>query len=828
MKYLPFFHLTSSCKHPPQNLYTPLSQNMTDSDDNSSDEELHSTAAAVAARRKARLADRRRSMSAHHQPMRTASGTAVVVGGPSSLAGGGGAAAPHHHQHILDSLHQHGDGDADLAAHFASTRQHQHHHDARTPHSHHNSHPADAGMADDVAILAGKFPGSGGSGDYRRPPMGAVRRCLFVASIALCLLTVILFVWVVPCSDGGTCPARSERPRTRNWLRQYEGLELKGAINVVRGVRGRSNNLVFMYRDERLWRHRADNQSATPSTVIGGHRTRSGIISLVGSTGAVSWYDECAHEPAVIDCALIDADRNGVLDCLVLDVHGELGCLDPVSGTWLWRIAARSVSGAGLLSFPLVLPDWNGDGVGELLVTTSTPTNRTETATAATTAKPPVTGSSPYNTLIIVSGATGRTIGTPYVVRDCWFVHKFQLDAAAVRVSFNCIKQNGTEFQIGQTLDTLQRLITNRSSTAAKPKWTGGGGGGGATPIVQHKFYGQRRDTVSQRNIYAVAGKQLIVENAGKCPDACNVTVQLVEQRDGKEHVIRRFSGARMYGMVPALLSFNATAASGRRTRVDRPVHGFVIKFWQWAENDTDVRSRRERRQTTTSGEARSAWMGGVADAFADAEFNRFAHVMEPQSARWRYPEVMEPLLPVRLRRSTNVPPTESGGTVNGSQATGTTPPPRRSDAATQRLTMRVIRERVVLIVFNSTDTRIENTSQSNIVQFCRRDDEPTAETTGGGAESASASVSCQPDLNYQENSVLIADLDEDGSQELVTYYTTYVNAAAAGDAEPATTTTTMAEWRLVNYVQLLRLEAELPKLYVVDGGEEATTTGRV
>jgi hypothetical protein len=105
---------------------------------------------------------------------------------------------------------------------------------------------------------------------------------------------------------------------------------------------------------------------------------------------------------------------------------------------------------------------------------------------------------------------------------------------------------------------------------------------------------------------------------------------------------------------------------------------------------------------------------------------------------------------------------------------------------------IRFLKETVVLIVFNSTDTKIENTSQSNVIQFCR-----------GVGEQV-----CQPDLNYQENSLLIADLDRDGSQELVSYYSTFVKNVD-GDG-PAT-------WKLKTFVQLLRLEVELTKLFSIE-----------
>lgn len=447
----------------------------------------------------------------------------------------------------------------------------------------------------------------------------------------------------------------------------------------------------------------------------------------------VSWFDEIINEPVVIDCGLIDADRNGIADCLVLDEFGELGCIDPLSGQWIWHIVARTVRNAVLLSFPLVLPDLDRDGVQELLVTTNGDRDL-------------------YNTLIIVSGASGQTLGTKYVLQECSYIHKFQLDQK-LKISFNCIN-NDTEKQIVKSLDDLYRLITNKSvSFASKPA--------ASTPIAQHKFYGQRKDTTNQRNIYSVSGKQLIVENNGKCPDDCNVTVQLIEQKGGKDHVISNFTGPRMYGMVPALLSFNASQPNSRQA-----VHGFVIKFWKWGTNETDIQYQTRK--------PRSAFRAGTG-----AEFNRFGDLLQKKRA-WTLPSNSLPPVVLR-RRARNTSVSAQNGSESGAEGV-------------YRSTMRIINETVVLVVFNSTDTRIENTSQSNIVQFCRRDD-------------GSSVMSCQPDLNYQENSVLIADLDQDGSQELVTYCTTFVND---GDDSKM-------DWKLETNVQLLRLEAELPKLYMVD-----------
>ncbi|KAG4070707.1 hypothetical protein HA402_013627 [Bradysia odoriphaga] len=530
-------------------------------------------------------------------------------------------------------------------------------------------------------------------------PMGPIRKVLFVFSILLCIFTVVLFL-NLPCTeDSWSCPAMIDRIKTHNWLRSYENIEFKGTIYAVEGLRGRSRNLVTMYRkDKRV----GDNET--------GPRKTNGIISLLGGTGGVAWFNEIMNEPRILDCSLIDVDLNGSPDCLVVDEFGEIACINPLSGTFFWHIADRTEKNTELLTFPLVLPDLNNDKVNELLVTSG------------------------MNSLTIVSGRNGMKIGTPFELKECSFIHKFKLDAN-YKVSFICIK-NETDVEIVKPLVELYRAIAENRTIELHPMRH-------QTPLNQHKFYGQRKDTVNQRNIYSVGGKRLIIENNGRCPDNCSVSVELIEQENGRNNILRNFNGTRMYGMVPGILQFNSSGVNIKS--------GVVIKFWEWAAQESDVDFHNKPKRSTSN------------------EFNIFAKTLQ-QKRPWRKPFNSAD---VKFRY-------ERSETIQNS-----------SKDSILKSRMRLIKETVILIVFNSTDTKIENTSQSNIIQFCH----------GERSE-----MECQPDLNYQENSLLIADLDQDGSQELVSFYSTYTYSG--------NDTNDSNNWQLVTYLQLLRLEAELPKLY--------------
>jgi hypothetical protein len=106
------------------------------------------------------------------------------------------------------------------------------------------------------------------------------------------------------------------------------------------------------------------------------------------------------------------------------------------------------------------------------------------------------------------------------------------------------------------------------------------------------------------------------------------------------------------------------------------------------------------------------------------------------------------------------------------------------------------LKESIMLMVFNSSNMRVENASQSNIVQFCQR-------SLTSKDKKAESETICQPDLNYQENSVLITDIDGDGSKELVSFFSTFVDGGGSEES-----------WKLKTFIQLFKLEKELPKFY--------------
>lgn len=643
--------------------------------------------------------------------------------------------------------------------------------------------------ADNVAILGGND--SSKDSDMNES-MSPARRCCFYASLLLCLLTIIVFVWIIPCSEDGTCPAPVDRVKTHNWYNNYTKIELKGGINIVNGLRSWENNLIFLYRGNTFFpEFRPDNSK------------RNGIISLIGSSGAVAWFDEMTDEPVAIDCTLLDVDRNGRPDCLVIDEYGELGSINPVSGQWHWRFKERSVHKVDASDFPVILPDLDNDEVMDILLVTSV---TLEQRTKHYMRKGDVVSKNGHileqrNFLRILSGHTGQPIGDGFKVIECDTLRKLQLENAQT-ITFNCI-HNNTEAQRSKTLAELFALITNKSLMGQKllP----------ASKIIQHLHYGQRKEIDSQRNIYSLSGRELVVENRGNCPENCNVTLILSENRNGKVFTLRNFTSRAMYGMVPAQWHFKNTKPN---------MSGFVMKFWKWSIHEDSANNQaapsatnsnprgNETFQKSQSAKSKSKSIKTAKDnttksykqnhvqntpragsgssdkterrrrrrdidknVLPTEEFDAFDHLVHRRDSFEIKLETM------RFKRSTSP-------SINGTKQKSS----NNNGLLMDSYNMQRITESVILVLFIGADTRIENTSQSNIVQFCRSDRKE---------------IICQPDLNNQENSMLIADLDQDGSQELVSYTSTFVQA----NDDPK-------DWRLITYVRLLRLQSELPAFY--------------
>lgn len=542
-------------------------------------------------------------------------------------------------------------------------------------------------------------------------PMTQTRIICFIASIVGTVLVVIVFL-LLPCESN--CVANTGFMKTRNWIQTYEKMEFKGDVNTIMQPDGsHPRNLVLLYRSDKIFPDLSTNKKNK-------QKSSGGVLTLAGNSGEIAWTREMSNEPRAIDCNLIDCDKSGTKDCLILDSVGQLSCLDG-SGHLIYYILnpkATKPTRKDLLDFPLMLPDLDGDKVNEVMMGSSN-------------------GKSNSTDLIIFSGANGKLLTKePY---NCSFLHKLQIDKNYV-VKFICMLKEDKEQQMFRNLTDLYSKMSKKPLDLKKLE--------PAKKIVQHKFYGQRSSTSSQTTLTNIQDKQLDIANKGAWPRESKVSIKLTSKVYNVTKTLYEYEAGKVYAMVPTSFSLNSSA-NGRK---NDNIHGFVIKFWIW--NGTEINYNLDKTRFKRSAHA-----------------NRFR----------RSPEKRD----LKAQRSNYTNQTFTGSSV-------------------YKTKLFYLKESIMLIVFNGTNMKVENASQSNIVQFCQRTNskDKTAEK-----RSDSDSI-CQPDLNYQENSILITDIDGDGSKELVSYYSTFINENNSGDV-------TADRWKLKTFIQLFKLETELPKLYV-------------
>lgn len=532
-------------------------------------------------------------------------------------------------------------------------------------------------------------------------PMTQTRKICFIASIVGTVLVVIVFL-LLPCESN--CVANSGFLKTRNWMKNYEKMEFKGDVNaVVQNDGQHSKNLVFMFRSDKIF---PDINVAKKNK----QKEAGGVVTLSGSSGEVVWSREMTNEPRGIDCSLIDCDKSGTKDCLILDEYGQLACLDG-SGHFIYYVSnqkATKQTRKDLLDFPLILPDLDGDNVNEVMMGSAN-------------------GKSNTTDIVILSGANGKTILKE--TQNCLFVHKLQIDRDYV-VKFICMLKEDTEQQIFKNLTDLYSRVLKKPLSLKKLE--------PVAKINQHKFFGQRPSTMEQTTITNVQDKKLEIVNKGIWPRDSKVFINLTSQVKGVTKTHYEYSARNVYAMVPVAFQLNSSITGGKGDNI----HGFVIKLWVW--NGTEINFNLEK--------------------------NRFKRSHEKRD--------------LKAQRSNYTNQTFSGSSSYKTKVTFLT-------------------ESIRLIVFNRTNMKVENESQSNIVQFCQRTVNKIDKTSDKKSDN---DYVCQPDLNYQENSILIADIDGDGSKELVSYYSTFVHENHAADV--------VDRWKLKTFIQLFKLETELPKLY--------------
>ncbi|XP_046471423.1 uncharacterized protein [Neodiprion pinetum] len=365
---------------------------------------------------------------------------------------------------------------------------------------------------------------------WKRPHMSFLRQLFLAASILLCLATIVIFLYVLPCNESNSLrPAIKNRPALL-WDNTLQGMELYGPILVIPGT---PRNLVMMYR-EQLY---GDSVGKMQGSMV--PLRKGGVISIHGGNGLLLWVVRLSYPPTEIVCKNLNMDKSRMPETTCL-VAGEPGLISINSTTGLtqWSISASTHS-----KLPMLLPDIDGDGIADLLSVVISKDQKKQSPA-------------------LFSGKSGSLLGQE-LKPECRRVYVSSLDSNDT-ISYLCDDSNGK--QSTKTI-TLKELFPRIQYPKAMEKITD------ELNELQNPVVPSAQNS-DQHIVRLTAFHQLGIEHQGTCPgDLCQTIMNITFQKDSNQpRMIWKSYGPNAYGMKPAIF-----------TQINNPlVTGFVMKFWQW------------------------------------------------------------------------------------------------------------------------------------------------------------------------------------------------------------------------------------------------------
>ncbi|XP_025159024.1 uncharacterized protein LOC105189776 isoform X2 [Harpegnathos saltator] len=384
---------------------------------------------------------------------------------------------------------------------------------------------------DDIPIMV--IEGSEQNDFWKREDMSPIRRFCLLASILLCIVTIVIFLYVLPCDNSMVCPPIIESQSSVSWDKTLQSVEIQGPITIVPGF---PYNLIFLLHGEQHKKNDTKDgtihQRQIPSE--GG-----GVMSMQGSSGLPLWLVPLKRLPTIIDCTSIDIDRSGKPDCIVAGEQGLLVSIEPIAGTIHWSSTTHTFP-----KLPVILPDIDADDIEDLLSISVDNAN--------------------VSSLVLLSGKTGQLLGR-YLV-NCTSIDIYNLVSNG-SISYSCYNDNAKHSTNFMSLKGLFHSIkTSQMHKKLATKLTN------TLPRLFEIVKMCNEEYIWKPTPY----HYLTIENKGVCPgQLCRVNVNLTLQKLTNEPItIWDHVSLNTFASKPAFL-----------VTPDKPyTSGFAIKFWQWTD----------------------------------------------------------------------------------------------------------------------------------------------------------------------------------------------------------------------------------------------------
>ncbi|XP_077256480.1 uncharacterized protein LOC143894210 isoform X2 [Temnothorax americanus] len=368
---------------------------------------------------------------------------------------------------------------------------------------------------------------------WKRKDISPIRRFGLFVSILLCIITIVIFLYVLPCDSSMVCSSIIESHSPISWDKTLEDVEIYGPITVVPGS---PYNLIFLLHGEQYKkndiRDKIIHQRQIPPD--GG-----GVISMQGNSGLPLWLVPLKRLPTNIDCTSIDIDQSGKPDCIVAGEQGLLISIEPIAGTIHWSSTTNTFS-----KLPVIIPDIDADNIEDLLSVAIDNAN--------------------VSSLVFLSSKTGQLLER-YSINDCISIDIYNLVSNG-NISYNCYDNNAKRVT---RFISLKGLFHKLNITQIHKKFS-------TKSAALPRLFEIIKSYDDEYSWRPTPYHHLTVENEGVCPGQfCHTNINLTLQRLTNEPItIWDYVSSNTFASKPVFL-----------VTLSKPyTSGFAIKLWQWMD----------------------------------------------------------------------------------------------------------------------------------------------------------------------------------------------------------------------------------------------------
>ncbi|XP_067911784.1 protein FAM234A [Heterodontus francisci] len=197
---------------------------------------------------------------------------------------------------------------------------------------------------------------------------GQLSRCrtaAFFLVLFLSLIVVFAFSFIIPC------PVRPVSQRT--WTRTFENAVSYPFLTLWDVNRDKVTDVIFTFKY-------SNDSNINGSCVAEGFSSPCAYVTVLsGTNGNLLWQRALADDIQHLQCGIENLNGSKSSGCLVIGTPHLLTAINS-SGETLWILKTSFAVGLSVIGPTLILPDLDGDDVGDLLIF-FTPTDQVSSAT---------------------------------------------------------------------------------------------------------------------------------------------------------------------------------------------------------------------------------------------------------------------------------------------------------------------------------------------------------------------------------------------------------------------------------------------------------------